>query len=313
MSVEASKMKSANSDTATSDTAPVCFTVDLEDWHHGIEIPMRDWDRHEARLEKGLGPLLDLMEEAGVRGTFFALGWIAEKYPETIRDIARRGHELASHGFSHEKVYNLTPEAFREEVRRTKGLVEEAGGVPVTAFRAPFFSVTSQCLWALEILAEEGHAIDCSISPVKTWRYGIATCPDEIFRIRENGLVEFPVSSITILGRRWGVGGAYFRLAPYGFTRGGIRRRLGEGKPTMFYIHPWELDPDHPRVAMERRAKITHYTRLGVTRSYLAHLARDFRLETLSSAVRYWTGRHGIAEHDLALLQDSTDGPSGAD
>jgi polysaccharide deacetylase family protein (PEP-CTERM system associated) len=265
--------------------APVCFTVDLEDWHHGIEIPMREWGRYERRLEVGLMPLLDLLSQHETRATFFTLGWVAREYPQLVREIAGRGHELASHGFSHEKVYNLSPEAFREEVRETKARVEDAGGGEVTAYRAPFFSITSECLWALDILGEEGYRIDCSISPVRTWRYGIAGCPDALFRIGGSGLVEFPVSSMTILGRKWGVGGAYFRLAPYEVTRRGIRRRLGEGRPTMFYIHPWELDPEHPRMPLERRARLTHYTRLGVTRGHLAKLLGDFQFETVGAMV----------------------------
>lgn len=215
---------------------PVCFTVDLEDWHHGIGIPMSDWGGYESRLEWGTRPLLDLLERRGIRGTFFVLGWIAKRYPALIREIADRGHELASHGFSHEKVYNLTPESFREEIRSTKALVEDAGGSEVTAFRAPFFSITSQCLWALDILSEEGYLIDCSISPVKTWRYGISTCPDRIFRFSGSKLIEFPVSSISVLNRKWGVGGAYFRLAPYAVTRSGIRQRVREKSDHV--LHP---------------------------------------------------------------------------
>lgn len=286
--------------------APVrsAFSVDLEDWYHGIELPFSDWPQYEPRLRAGLDPLLELLERHGVRATFFTLGWIAEKYPEVVREVAAAGHELASHGYSHEKVYDLTREAFREEVRRTKGAIEELTGTEVTAFRAPFFSVTPRSLWALDALAAEGYRLDCSISPVKTWRYGIANCPDEIFRLGETGLIEAPVSTIRLGPRRWAVGGAYFRLLPYALTRRGMRSRIEAGRATMFYIHPWEYDPDHPRVPMERKARITHYTRLSKTLPYTDRLLRDFRFGTVSEMVRDHESRNDVRTVSLDLLQD---------
>ena len=261
------------------------FSVDLEDWYHGVELRFSDWDNHASRIEKGLMPLLDLLSEHDQHATFFTLGWIAEHHPQIISEIAARGHELASHGYSHDKVYDLAPQQFREEVRTTKTLLEDLSGKPCVAYRAPFFSITAQSLWALHILAEEGYTIDCSISPVKTWRYGISTCPDHVFYVPEAGIAEFPVSSFRALRRDWSVGGAYIRLLPYVTTRRGIRQRIQASKETMFYIHPWEYDPAHPRVEMERKAKLTHYARLGTTEPCTRRLLNDFSFRTVSELV----------------------------
>lgn len=190
------------------------FTVDFEDWYHGIELPYSDWHKYERRIENGFYPVFDALQKHNVKATFFTLGWVAKEYPKLIKELSAAGHELGSHGYSHEKVYNLTHQQFRKEVRDSKKILEDITSTPVICYRAPFFSITSKSLWALEILAEEGYTIDCSISPIKTWRYGISNCPDEIFRIKEANLIEFPVSSFTYLRKRWAIGGAYFRLFP---------------------------------------------------------------------------------------------------
>jgi len=257
---------------------------------------MGQWSGHERRLEKGLMPLLDLLDEHNTHATFFVLGWIAKEYPKLIAAVASRGHELASHGYSHTKVYDLSPKAFREEIRSSKALIEDSGGSPVVAYRAPFFSITAKSLWALEILAEEGYRVDCSISPVKTWRYGIEDCPDALFTFEHTSLTEFPTSSFEILGRRWGIGGAYFRLAPYAITAAGIRKRTRARKQTMFYIHPWEYDPHHPRVPMERKAALTHYTRLGVTLGHTAKLLKNFRFDTVARVVEHHSSAGPLQE-----------------
>lgn len=265
--------------------APSCaFTVDCEDWYQGIELPLSEWARHPPRLDVGLTAILDLLEEHKVRATFFTLGWIAEHHPASIKEISRRGHELASHGYSHEKVYSLPPEKFRAEVRETKHRLEDLTGSPVVAHRSPFFSVTEASLWALDILVQEGFSVDSSISPIKTWRYGIASCPDEIFRL-PNGLVEFPVSAFSFLGRRWALGGAYFRLLPYWVTRRAFASRMRDGHATMFYLHPWEFDPLHPKLAIEWKARLTHYTRLDRTYGFADSLLEDFRFGTVSEVV----------------------------
>lgn len=285
------------------DPAKLSFSVDLEDWYQGVELRFDDWGNHASRVEKGLMPLLDLLSEHDQRATFFTLGWIAEHHPQIVREVAARGHELASHGYSHEKAYDLTPQQFRKEVRKTKQLIEDLSGEPCVAYRAPFFSITAQSLWALAILAEEGYTIDCSISPVKTWRYGISTCPDHVFYVPEVGITEFPVSSFRAARRDWSVGGAYFRLLPYVMTRRGIRQRIGAQKETMFYIHPWEYDPTHPRIDMERKAKLTHYARLATTAPCTRRLLDDFSFSTVSEHVGSLATGGPLPHVSTSLLQ----------
>ncbi|MCB9190346.1 MAG: polysaccharide deacetylase family protein [Flavobacteriales bacterium] len=280
------------------------FSVDLEDWYQGIELPFDSWNQHTERIRKGLDPLLELLEKHNTKATFFTLGWIGEKYPELIKQITDAGHEMASHGYSHEKVYDLSPEAFREEISRTKKVLEDLSGTEVTSFRAPFFSVTNKSLWALDILKEEGYTIDCSISPVKTWRYGISTTPDEIFTIKENGLTEFPVSTFKLLTKNLGIGGAYFRLFPYMLTSNGLKQRVKKGKVNMFYIHPWEYDPHHPVVEMERKAKITHYTRLSKTIPFTDKLLGQFEFDTVSNVVKKYKAEREVNEYSIEILKD---------
>jgi len=262
-----------------------CFTVDLEDWYQGIEKPFESWSEFENRVEIGLNIVLNLLDKYKVKATFFTLGWIAEKYPKLVKRIAMLGHELASHGYSHEKVYDLSAQAFREEIRKTKFLIEDLSGQHVVAYRAPFFSITSKSLWALDILAEEGYQIDCSISPVKTWRYGIENCPNKIFKFKENGLIEFPVSTFKMLTKKWAIGGAYFRLFPSSLSNYFFKQRQKRNENTMFYIHPWGYDAKHPVVEMERKAKFTHYVNLHKTAINTENMLQKFDFITVGDAV----------------------------
>lgn len=279
------------------------FTVDLEDWYHGIELPASEWGRQERRIEIGFYKIFELLERYQVKATFFVLGWVAEKYPQLIKALSSAGHELASHGYSHEKVYHLTPAQFREEIKTTKKTIEDLSGKLLVAYRAPFFSITEKSLWALEILAEEGHTIDCSISPIKTWRYGIKNCPDEIFNITEPNIIEFPVSSFNFFSKRWAVGGAYFRLFPYVFTKRALENRGKNGRHSMFYIHPWEYDPAHPKVPMEKKAYITHYTRLSSTLPNTEKLVSNFKFDTVSNVVNNYQKQNGISNISINVLQ----------
>jgi len=280
------------------------FSVDLEDWYQGIELPFSSWVEHEDRLRVGLNPLLALLDKHKTKATFFTLGWIGEKHPELINEIAGAGHEIASHGYSHTKVYDLSQADFREEIRQTKRILENISGTEVTSYRAPFFSVTNKSLWALDILKDEGYLVDCSISPVKTWRYGISNTPDEIFTIKENGMTEFPVSTYKLLNKNLAIGGAYFRLFPYTLTSNGLKQRAKVEKATMFYIHPWEFDPDHPIVDMERKAKITHYTRLNKTLLFTDKLLSQFAFDTVGNIVQSYKDQRGINEYSIHILKD---------
>lgn len=280
----------------------IAFSVDLEDWYHGIELPYATWPQYERRLEKGMDQIMALLDKHNTKATFFTLGWIGEQYPKLIRQLCDAGHEMASHGFSHEKVYDLSPDAFRQEIRRTKAILEDAGGTAVTAFRAPFFSITEKSLWALEILAQEGYTVDCSISPVKTWRYGIPSTPDTIFRIPEANIIEFPVSTFRLLNKRLGIGGAYFRLFPYFLTKKGLHQRHRQGLPQMFYIHPWEYDPQHPVVPLEPKARITHYTGLKNTVPFTDRMLGQFEFGTVAQTIAAYQQKHGISNVSLATL-----------
>lgn len=279
------------------------FTVDFEDWYQGIELPFTEWHKYERRIEKGFYNVFELLQKHNVKATFFTLGWVAKEYPHLVKELAEAGHELASHGYSHEKVYNLTPQQFRKEITDTKKIIEDISSQPVVAYRAPFFSITEKSLWALKILAEEGHTIDCSISPIKTWRYGIANCPDEIFNISEANIIEFPVSAFKRFTKRWAIGGAYFRLFPYNFTSSGIRKRSHDGAYNMFYIHPWEYDPEHPKVKMERKAQFTHYTHLSKTIPNTEKLLSHFKFDTVSNVVKKYKQQHGIRDISINVLQ----------
>ena len=280
------------------------FTVDVEDWYQGVLLPLDSWSKYEHRIEKGLDKLLFLLSENGIKATFFTLGWIAEKHPAIIKKIFAEGHELASHGYSHEIVYGLTPETFRKDIRETKDLIENVTGKAINAYRAPFFSITSKSLWAIKILAEENYTIDSSISPVKTWRYGISTCPKEIFKFKDLDLIEFPVSTFKFLNKSLAHGGAYFRIFPYFLHKYHLNKRMKRNQHTMFYIHPWEYDPDHPVIEIEKKTKLTHYTNLQKTYPNTAQLFKDFKFGPLSEVLADYQSTNTFNEVDIKILQD---------
>ncbi len=261
------------------------FSIDLEDWYHGIELPYSSWSQYERRLEVGHYKILELLDKYSVKATFFTLGWIADHYPDLIKEITSLGHELGSHSYSHEKVYNQSRDVFRQEIRRTKKTIEDLTGQKVISHRSPFFSITDKSLWALEILAQEGYEIDCSLSRIKTWRYGIDNCPDTIFNISEYDITEFPTTTFQIFNKNLNMGGAYFRIFPYSYTARGIKDRQQSGQYNMFYVHPWEYDPDHPKAKMEWKAKLTHYSRLKKMYPNTEQLFKDFDFGTVSAVI----------------------------
>ena len=265
------------------------FTVDFEDWYQGLEIPSDDWSRFEDRIAVGAQRLLDLLDQKGVRGTFFILGRVAETHPHLVREIAAAGHEVGTHGWSHTLVYRMKPDAFRVELRRSIELLQELSGQPIVGHRAPFFSITRQSLWALEILRESGIRYDSSIFPVLNYRYGIENAPRWPHPV-ENGadpaLMEFPITTLRVFGRNLPVaGGAYFRILPYAFTRLAYRAINREGRPAIFYIHPWELDPEHPRIPLPKRIATTHYANLQATEPRIRRLLSDFRFAPMKDVL----------------------------
>jgi polysaccharide deacetylase family protein (PEP-CTERM system associated) len=264
------------------------LTVDFEDWYQGLEIPHTEWEGYEDRIVAVGERLLRLFDEAGARATFFILGYVAEKQPGIVKEIAAAGHEIATHGYSHSFIYRQTPQLFREELTRAVKRLEDLTGQKVLGHRAPFFSITKESLWALDILAELGIRYDSSIFPVLNYRYGIEDAPRWPYPIEaaEQSLMEFPVSTCRILGRNIPVaGGAYFRIYPYALSRAALRSINRAGHPFAFYIHPWEIDPDHPRIALPRRIALTHYFNLRATETRLRRLLNDFSFEPMGEVL----------------------------
>ena len=257
------------------------FTVDLEDWYQGLEIDADEWRGFENRLEVGTQRLLDLLEAASVKATFFVLGYAAERAPQLIRRIAAAGHEIGTHGYGHNFVYKLGPEGFRCDLERSIAILQDILGAPVQGHRAPFFSITRAADWAFDVLRQCGIHYDSSIFPVYNYRYGISDAPRWIHQT-DAGIAEFPLPTYRLGGRNIPLGGgAYFRLFPYNITAYGMRRINSQGHPVAFYIHPWELDPGQPRLALPRRIRLTHYWNLASTEQRLERLLREFRFTTM--------------------------------
>ena len=265
------------------------LTVDVEDYFHvsafASSISRNDWDSKTSRVEENTGRLLDLFDQHQVKATFFVLGWVAEREPGLVRDIAARGHEVACHGYSHELVYNQTPEVFREETLRSKAALEEIIQGPVRGYRAASFSITERSRWALDILAEAGFEYDSSIFPIRHDRYGIPDMPGHPCLLETpagHSLAEFPLSTASLLGLHLPVaGGGYFRLYPYAVTRAGLRQiNRRREQPFIFYLHPWEVDPDQPRVAAGWLSRFRHYNNLDKCEPRLVRLMKDFRFDT---------------------------------
>lgn len=266
--------------TAAACDAPVnALTIDFEDWYQGLEIPMDRWSGFEDRMELAGRRILELLAAGGARATFFVLGAVAERHPHLVREIGAAGHEVATHGHSHTLVYQQRPEIFREELRRSIDVLEELAGSRVLGHRAPFFSITSDSLWALDILAEEGIRYDSSIFPASNPRYGIADAPRWPYRIQTTGgeLREFPITTWQVRGKRVPVaGGAYFRIWPYAVTSRAFRTINRAGRSAVFYLHPWEVDASHPRIDLPRRISLTHYVNLKATAGRLERLLQEF-------------------------------------
>jgi len=267
------------------------FTVDVEDWFQvaafASSIRREDWDRLDCRVERNVDVLLEQLERHRVTGTFFTLGWIAERYPAMVRRIVSAGHELASHGYGHHFIAELGPERFREDIVRAKAILEDTSGVAVLGYRAPSFSVSESTLWAHDLLQESGHQYSSSIYPIRHDLYGMPDAPRFVHR-RPNGLLEIPATSIRWAGNNLPAsGGGFFRLLPYPVSRWSIRRvNTVDAEAAVFYCHPWELDVDQPRVSQAPlRSRFRHYVnQSGLTRK-LDRLLQDFRWTSISGAI----------------------------
>jgi polysaccharide deacetylase family protein (PEP-CTERM system associated) len=264
------------------------MTIDVEDYFHvsvfdGL-VPRHAWDGMESRVCANTERLLAIFDESHVQATFFILGWVAERFPGLVRSIAGQGHEIASHGYGHRLVYDLTPRAFRDDVRRAKSLLEETAGTRVHGYRAPSYSVTPKSLWALDVLIEEGYTYDASIFPIHHDRYGIPISPRQPYVLHRTApLVEAPGSTVRCGPFNLPIGGGgYFRILPYAWTRWGINRlNEREQRPAIFYLHPWEIDPDQPRLRAPALGRFRHYFNLNRTEERLRALIRDFEFATM--------------------------------
>jgi polysaccharide deacetylase family protein (PEP-CTERM system associated) len=271
------------------------FTVDVEDYFQveafaGV-IDRATWEGYAPRVETNTRRVLDLLARHGVRGTFFVLGWVAQRYPALVREIAQAGHEVASHGMSHRLIYTQTPDVFRQETRDSKRLIEDIVQRPVIGYRAATYSITARSLWALDVLCEEGFQYDSSIFPMRHDRYGIPDADPRPHLLRTPGgatLVEFPISVLRYGPAKIPVaGGGYFRLFPYALTRWALGRLNRQGEDFVFYIHPWEVDPGQPRVAnASRLSRFRHYLNLDRCAERLELLVRDFPFTTMHSSLR---------------------------
>lgn len=277
------------------------LSVDIEDWFQvgafETVIARDDWDGLAHRVERNSDAVLDLFDRAGVKGTFFTLGWVAARYPALIRRIADAGHEIASHGWDHQRVFTMQPEEFRADLQKARTVLEDAAGEKLSGYRAPSFSIDARTPWAHQILAEEGYAYSSSVAPVVHDHYGWPEAPRFAFApVAESELIELPVTTARLGGRTIAAGGGgFFRLLPYRFSHWAIGQVNGrEGRPAIFYFHPWEIDPGQPRVEnAPLRSKVRHYSRLS---------AMEGKLEKLLGAFE-WGRVDYVAELQKATIQ----------
>jgi polysaccharide deacetylase family protein (PEP-CTERM system associated) len=279
------------------------LTVDVEDYFHvsalAKSVHRESWASRESRVVANTHRLLSIFEKSRVHATFFILGWVAQRHPHLVRDIAALGHEIACHGFSHRLVYEQSAEEFRKETQRSKVLLEDVTGSAVLGYRAASYSIVRKSLWALDILVELGFAYDSSIFPIRHDRYGIPGAQRVPHRMSTPGgaaIVEWPLATANVFGFRLPVaGGGYFRLLPYWLSRRGLASiNRDESQPFIFYLHPWEIDPAQPRVTTSLLSRFRHYTNLAKCEERLERLLVDFRFATV---------REGLER--LGLLSES--------
>jgi len=259
------------------------LTVDVEEYFQVAAfertIAREQWEHSDSRVEYSTNRVLDLFAAKGVQGTFFVLGWIAERHPGLVHRIVAEGHELASHGYDHTRIHQFTAEQFRADVIQTKAILEEIGGVQVSGYRAPSYSINGKNLWALDVLQETGHVYSSSIYPILHDLYGMPEAPRFPFRFRPDGILEIPVTTVSLAGRNFPCGGGgYFRLLPYPVFKWALQRVNEIDKRSgLFYFHPWEVDPQQPRVDnAPLTSRFRHYLNLDSMHDRLSRLIDDF-------------------------------------
>jgi polysaccharide deacetylase family protein (PEP-CTERM system associated) len=288
------------------------FTVDVEDYFqvYALErfVDRSEWDRFPSRVERNTDVILELLDRHGATGTFFTLGWVADKHPAIVRRIVDAGHEIASHGWWHRKVTMLSRAQFREDVYAAKMALEQVSGHPVLGYRAPSFSITPGFEWAFDVLLETGYRYDSSLFPIKRMNYGYPKTPPIPHLIhRDKGdLMEFPLAT-TRIGTMHipAAGGGYLRQFPYAIIRRAFREHTNAGMPAVFYIHPWEVDPDQPRFDVPLLTRIRHYRKLGKTAGLIDRLLAEFRFTSI--ARRLASQRYALLNTPpatLALVED---------
>ena len=277
------------------------LTIDVEDYFQvaafADSISMRSWDNRESRVVRNTETLLGMLEAHDIKATFFVLGWIAKRYPQLVRNIVDQGHEIASHGMNHQLIYNQAPDEFREETRSSKQLLEDLCGTAVLGYRAATYSITNRSRWALDILVEEGFLYDSSIFPMRHDKYGIPGAtrhPHQLVTEKGNTIAEFPISILQLGKFKLPVGGGgYFRLIPYFVTKWALQKLNAQNEAFVFYLHPWEIDPNQPRIANASLfSKFRHYQNLTKCQARLERLLNDFSFRPLC---------HILA--DIGLLQ----------
>jgi polysaccharide deacetylase family protein (PEP-CTERM system associated) len=288
------------------------LTFDVEDYFQvsalASAVDRAKWAEMPQRVVRNTHALYELLARTNTRATFFFLGWVVDRHPELVREAVAAGHEAACHGYSHQLIYNQTPQVFREETLRSKQLIEDQAQRPVLGYRAASYSITRKSLWALDILADAGFTYDSSIFPVRHDRYGIPDAPRAPHVLTAPGgkkLVEFPPSTTDIAGYRLPVaGGGYFRIFPYAVTKWAVKRVNAEGLPFNFYLHPWEIDPGQPRVPTRSRlSRFRHYTNLDVCMARLTDLIGRYRFGTMVEVLEQ-TGLLSRAEPRAAVAQE---------
>ena len=268
------------------------LSVDVEDWFQvgafeGV-IARDDWPSLELRVERNTDRILAMFDRAGAKATFFTLGWVAERAPALIRRIVDAGHELASHGYDHKRVFTMDHAGFSEDLAKARGILEDIGGVAVTGYRAPSFSVDTRTPWAHSALAEAGYLYSSSVAPVVHDHYGWPESPRFAWRpVAGSALIELPVTTARLAGRTLAAGGGgFFRMLPYGFTHWAVSQVNGLGEPAIIYFHPWEIDAEQPRVAnAPLRSRLRHYSRLSVMAGKLERLVGDFAWDRIDRLV----------------------------
>jgi len=266
------------------------ISVDVEDYFHTeamtAAVNRESWDGMPSRVEHNTHRIFEIFEDLQIRGTFFFLGWVANRFPALVSEAQKRGHEIGCHSYWHRAVFRLSPEEFREDTYRAKSVIEEASGVACAGYRAPSFSITPATPWAFDILAELDFAFDSSVNPVRHDFYANPDAPRHPHRVAGSRLLELPIATWRVANMNLPVGGgAYLRILPYRLLRAGVSAmNTKEKMPAMLYLHPWEIDPDQPRLSVPLKSRLRQYTNLSVMEKKLRKLARDFACGTISEA-----------------------------